>query len=195
MFQFFPKIRGNICSSKCTTGVVDTGGKCKKSSIWKILIILFGLLWVEELKNIKIFAFKSTSRCLQPDTMTNLRRCCWYRWQFARGVHDTGGKFSAGIVDTGGKFATGVINTSGTGGKICCRCRWYRWQICCWCRWYRRQFCHWWHNTGGKSALTPVVHLDLEISPRIFEKIRNDPYGERWFMKKTWSKNLVKLSL
>ncbi len=24
--------------------------------------------------------------------------------------------------------------------------------------------------------LTPVVHLDLEISLRIFEKIRNDPY-------------------
>jgi hypothetical protein len=28
-------------------------------------------------------------------------------------------------------------------------------------------------DTGG--ALTPVVHLDLRISPRIFEKIRNDP--------------------
>ncbi len=25
-------------------------------------------------------------------------------------------------------------------------------------------------------SLTPVVHLDLRISPRIFEKIRNDPY-------------------
>jgi hypothetical protein len=24
-------------------------------------------------------------------------------------------------------------------------------------------------------SLTPVVHLDLGISPRIFEKIRNDP--------------------
>jgi hypothetical protein len=24
-------------------------------------------------------------------------------------------------------------------------------------------------------SLTPVVHLDLRISPRIFEKIRNDP--------------------
>ena len=24
-------------------------------------------------------------------------------------------------------------------------------------------------------SLTPVVHLDLQISPRIFEKIRNDP--------------------
>jgi hypothetical protein len=33
-------------------------------------------------------------------------------------------------------------------------------------------------DTGGNSPLvssTPVVHLDLRISPRIFEKIRNDP--------------------
>ena len=32
--------------------------------------------------------------------------------------------------------------------------------------------------TGGNLppvSLTPVVHLDLRISPRIFEKIRNDP--------------------
>jgi hypothetical protein len=26
-------------------------------------------------------------------------------------------------------------------------------------------------------SLTPVVHLDLRISPQIFEKIRNDPSG------------------
>ena len=42
----------------------------------------------------------------------------WYRWQFATGVVDTGGKFAAGIVDTGGKFATGINNTSETGGKF-----------------------------------------------------------------------------
>jgi hypothetical protein len=32
-------------------------------------------------------------------------------------------------------------------------------------------------DTGGNLppvSLTPVVHLDLRISPRIFEKIRND---------------------
>ncbi len=95
------------------------------------------------------------------------RRCRWYRWQFATGVVDTGGKFAAGIVDTG------VNNTRGTGGKICRRCHWYRWQICRRCR-----------DTGGNLppvanllplSLTPVVHLDLRISPRIFEKIRNDP--------------------
>ncbi len=32
-FQIFSKIRGDICSSRCTTGVVDTGGKWEKSSI------------------------------------------------------------------------------------------------------------------------------------------------------------------
>jgi hypothetical protein len=30
-FQIFPKIRKDILSSRCTTGVVDTGGKWKKS--------------------------------------------------------------------------------------------------------------------------------------------------------------------
>jgi hypothetical protein len=48
-FKFFQKIRGDIRGSRCTTGVVDTGGKWKKSSIRKILIILFGQLWVVEL--------------------------------------------------------------------------------------------------------------------------------------------------
>ncbi len=39
-------------------------------------------------------------------------------------------------------------------------------------------------------SFIPVVHIDLQISPRIFEKIRNDPdfifsgLGGRWFMKK-----------
>jgi hypothetical protein len=29
-------------------------------------------------------------------------------------------------------------------------------------------------------SLIPVVHLDLRISPRIFEKIRNSPNGILW---------------
>ncbi len=48
-FQIFLKIRGDILSSRCTTGVVDTGGKWKKSLIRKMLIILFVHLWVVEL--------------------------------------------------------------------------------------------------------------------------------------------------
>jgi hypothetical protein len=43
-FQIFSKIRRNICSSRCATGVVDTGGKREKSSIIEVSIILFGHL-------------------------------------------------------------------------------------------------------------------------------------------------------
>jgi hypothetical protein len=35
-FRIFSKIRGDIRSSRFATGVVDTGGKCKKSSIIKV---------------------------------------------------------------------------------------------------------------------------------------------------------------
>ncbi len=48
-FRIFSKIRGDIRGSRCTTGVNDTGGKWKKSSSRKIVIILFGHLWVVEL--------------------------------------------------------------------------------------------------------------------------------------------------
>ncbi len=37
--RIFSKIRGDIPSSRFATGVNDTGGKCKKSSIIKVLII------------------------------------------------------------------------------------------------------------------------------------------------------------
>jgi hypothetical protein len=38
-------------------------------------------------------------------------------------------------------------------------------------------------DTGGKLppvSLIPVVHLYSQISPRIFEKICNGPYGILW---------------
>jgi hypothetical protein len=66
-------------------------------------------------------------------------------------------KFAAGIVDTCGKFATGVNNTRGTGGKILPPVSLIP------------------VANLPPVSLTPVVHLDLRISPRIFEKIRNDP--------------------
>ncbi len=59
-------------------------------------------------------------------------------------------------------------------------------------------------DTGGNLppvSLTPVVHLDLRISPRIFEKIRNDAnviirgLREVDSLKKPEAKNLVTLSL
>ncbi len=68
-FKFF-KIRGDIGSSRCTSGAVDTGGKWKKYSIRKVLIILFGHLWSGELTYRKVFSFKFTLRCQQSDEMT-----------------------------------------------------------------------------------------------------------------------------
>ncbi len=62
-FQIFLIICGDIRSSRCTTGVVDTGGKWKKSAITKVLIILFGHLW-------EVY--------LLIDTFLPL--CRWYRW-------------------------------------------------------------------------------------------------------------------
>jgi hypothetical protein len=74
-FQIFSKIRGNIRGSRCTTSVVDTGGKWKKSLSRKILIILFGHLWVVELTYIYIFAFKFTLSCLQPESVLIILIC------------------------------------------------------------------------------------------------------------------------
>ncbi len=81
-FPILSKIRGEIRSSRLTTGVVDTGGKWKKSSIRKILIIGLGHLWIVELTYIYIFAFKFTLRYLQPDINPIVcHRCRWHRWQ------------------------------------------------------------------------------------------------------------------
>ncbi len=62
-------------------------------------------------------------------------------------------KFAAGVVDTGCKFAAGVIDTGGNLPPVSLTPV----------------------ANLPPASLTPVVHLDLRISPRIFEKIRNDP--------------------
>ncbi len=57
------------------------------------------------------------------------------------------------------------------------------------------------HKFKGTVSLIPVVHLELRISPRILEKIRNGPNGILWgwgetdSCKKLEAKNLVTLSL
>ncbi len=61
--------------------------------------------------------------------------------QFAAGVVDTCGKFAKGVVYTDGKFAIGVIDTGGMVANL------------------------------PLALLIPVVHLDLQISPQICEKI------------------------
>ncbi len=62
-------------------------------------------------------------------------------------------KFAAGIVDTGGKFAAGVVDTGGNLPQVSLTTV---------------------ANCPPVST-TPVLHLDLQISPRIFDKIQNDP--------------------
>jgi hypothetical protein len=79
-FRIFSKIRGDIHSSRCTTGVVDTGGKWKKSSIIKVSIILFGHLWEVELTvdtfcfqvHFKVSAARYCSNYLPPVSLTRL---------------------------------------------------------------------------------------------------------------------------
>ncbi len=58
-------------------------------------------------------------------------------------------------------FATAINDTSGTGGSR--RCCWYRWQFATVV------------VDTRPVALTPVVHLDLQLSPWSFKNIWNDP--------------------
>ncbi len=62
-------------------------------------------------------------------------------------------KLAAGVVEIGGKFATGVVDTSGNLPTVSLTLV----------------------ANLPPVSLTPVVHLGLRISPRIFEKILNDP--------------------
>jgi hypothetical protein len=55
LFRIFSQSREDIRSSRCNKGVVDTGGKGKKSSITKVLITLLGHLWVVQLTYRYIF--------------------------------------------------------------------------------------------------------------------------------------------
>ncbi len=73
-FRIFSKIRGDIRSSRLTTGVADTGGKWEKSSIRKILIILLGHLWIVELTHIYIIAFKLTLKVVGNEKRGGSRR-------------------------------------------------------------------------------------------------------------------------
>ncbi len=76
-FRIFPKIR----SSRCTTDVVDTGGKSIKSSISNLFKKNFEHLWLVESTCRCIFFFKFTLRCQQSDSVPIIcHRCHWYRW-------------------------------------------------------------------------------------------------------------------
>jgi hypothetical protein len=64
-------------------------------------------------------------------------------------VNDNGGKFAAGVVNTGGKLPpVSLTPVSATLAKLVAKLA-----------------------AGVVVSMIPVVHLDLRISPQIFEKI------------------------
>jgi hypothetical protein len=119
---------------------------------------------------------------------------------FASGVIDTGGKFAAGVIDTGGKlplvslspaaklvakFAAGVVDTSGKLPPVSLISAAILPPV---------------SLTQVANlplvSLIPVMPLDLQISPRIFEKIRKGPNGILWGWGETdsWKKPEAKNS-
>ena len=105
-FRIFSKIREDIRRSRLTTGVVDTGGKWKKSSIRKLLIILLvtpldsrGYTYIHFCLqvNFKVSAAWYYSHCLPPVSLTPVANLppvstpLAKLWKFATGVIDTGG--------------------------------------------------------------------------------------------------------
>jgi hypothetical protein len=94
----------------CTTGVVDTYGKWKKSSIRKVFNILFGHLWVVQLTYRYIFFFKFTLRYKQSDIVPII---CHRFSTCIKDTSSTGRKSTAVVIDTSGKVTTGVVDTGG----------------------------------------------------------------------------------
>ncbi len=70
-------------------------------------------------------------------------------------------KFATGVIDTGGKFAADVIHTVIPAAILLLVSLIPVANLL-------------------PVSLIPVVHLDLRITPRIFEKIRNGPHGILW---------------
>jgi hypothetical protein len=110
---------------------------------------------------------------------------------FATGVKDTGGKFAAGVNDTG-----------------CQRHRWQTMGLISGCRYLQVNLKEKMYVCVNSTiqrcpnkiikifqiedfshlppvSTTQVVNLELRISPRIFEKIRNGPNGILWGWGKT----------
>jgi len=151
----------------------------KKSSIRKILIILFCHLWVVEETYINF--------CLQVHFQVSAD---WYCSHYLPPVS----RIPVANLPLVSLIPVAICHRWQI---ICRRYRWQRWQICHRCQQLKG---NWWQNLPPVS-LTPVVRLDLRISPQIFEKIWNDPNviirglgkGDLW--KKLEAKNLMTLSL
>ncbi len=98
----------------------------------KVLIILFGHLWIVPII---------------------WHRCHWHRWQIYCWFHwycssnSPLESLTGGVVDTRGKFFTRCS---------CHWCHWHRWQICHWCHWYRwcNLTCEYLHKFSTKFEMT-----------------------------------------
>ncbi len=204
-FRIFSKIRGDIRKSRCTTGVNDTGSK---------------LLPVSTTPAANLPPVSTTPAA---NFATSFPCAVDTGGKFATGVNETGGKFAAGVNDAGGKLPP----VSTTGRQICHRCQRHRWQIMrtiSGCRHFKvnlkAKIYIYVNSTSQRCpnkiikiflledffhlppvSLTPVVHLEPQISTRIFEKIRNGRNGILRCLEETdsWKKpeveNLVTLSL
>ncbi len=133
-FEFFRKF-AEIFAAQDAPPVSLTGGKWKKSSSRKILIILLGHLWVVELTYFclqvpfEVSAAWYCSHYLPPALLTlaaNLPPLSATQAELVENFTQVANsppvsttqaelvaKFAAGAVDTGGNFATGVVDTCG----------------------------------------------------------------------------------
>ncbi len=121
-------------------------------------------------------------------------------------VVDTGGKFATGVNDNNCKFTAGVNDTGGklppvsTTPAANLRHRWPTMGLISGCR-YLKVNLNSFFFSFATGVVETVVNLELRISSRIFERIRNGPNGIFWGLgetdswKKPKAKNLVTLSL
>ncbi len=111
-FNYFFLFTEIFRSSRCTPVSLTLVANGKKSSIRKVLTILYGHLWVVELTHKYIFFFIFTLRFKQSDFVPII----WHR--YINNTSGTGGKFNVvlldtGVVDTSWKFAAIVVDSGG----------------------------------------------------------------------------------
>jgi hypothetical protein len=192
-FHIFWKVWGDIRKPKCTTGINDTGGKFATGLNNTGGKFATGL---NDTGGKFATCINSTGGKLPPVSTTPA--AANFSTSFAS-VVDTGGKFATGVNDTGGKLP--LVSTMLVANchryqrhrqQICHRCQGHRWQIMETISGFR----HLKVNLKAKIYiyvnittqrcpskiikiyliedffhLTPVVHLELGISPQIFKKI------------------------
>jgi hypothetical protein len=111
------KIRGDIRSSRCTTGDRWQMEKIFNQKIfnyfvWTALGCRVNIFFVKFILSCQ--QFDNCVYCLPPASLTPVSTTQGKMVEdFAASVVDTGGNFAAGVVDTGGKFAAGVVDTGG----------------------------------------------------------------------------------